>query len=1084
MSVNNNVVLGLDIGIGSIGWVLIEENQHDGSIQIVQRTLSSGEVLTAAGVRLVDVPEDPKTKELLSKHRRDVRRQRVTIQRRAKRMRDIRALLSKYIYHQANDIQHMYHDGTAQSGPWYLRRDALDRKLNDKELAIVLYHLAKHRGFQSNSKVDTSDKSSDSGKMLTAVSEIERNMQDNNKRTLGEYLAGSPDAPAPQQRNRSGMDGKPIYTYTPLRRLLKQEADAVFAAQAAFGNAKLTPEFCEHYKSAAFDQRPLQSRENLIGRCAFLENEKRAPKFSPSAERFSLAQRLCILRIVLPDGSIRPLTAEERSKGMGLLGKNAKVSYSALRKQLALPSAAYFENLGSTASRQGQEANPEARDVVRRTGACGTAHALFLKLLGKEAFADLKEKKTPNGHFLADQIGKIISDNDDLETIRAALRELALPEEVSTKLYAAVVEGKFNTFKGTMRLSLKAMYSITPELEACGDYSEACDRAGFDHTKTLATNWRDIRNPLVQHMLREVRRQVKSIERTFDIVPGSVHIELARDFGKSIEDRKAIEKGIEKNTTRNDTMRKELAELLKRTSGEISSDELTRYKLWKEQGGKCCYYMLLRNIEGVNDIYKPRRVSEGGIDIRDLCDGTNAVQIDHILPYSRTYDSSYHNLGLCLTAANQMKGNRSPYEWIGASNAQSWHEFTQWVESLRIKNIKRRNYLLQNLKEKQERFTERNLNDTRYITRVIQNWFAEEYYPQKISEVQRTRRVFARPGQLTAFLRKVWGLDRLKKDSSGARIGDRHHALDAFVVACCKENLLHKVTKAIQRKEEEYIRECIPLPMPNCNAVAGEMLTNIFPSRAEHGKINSALHEDTLRSIVIDRDNDGKERKMLYLRTPIHNLTIDNLSQIKDAHRCHDVINALKNWLNLPDERKVKDVPRSSVTGFPIKKVKLCVKEFKSGIEVRRGATSAQADNGKIVRTDVFTKDGKYYLVPVYAWQIMRGLVPNKAIVAHKDEDEWIVIDESFHFHFSMYPNTYIVADNGKEVREGYFAGTDRSTGAITLAIAHDRKEKPHRVGTKKLVNFDKYRIDRLGQRHKVKREKRPAVQSASRMPT
>ncbi|MDR1686851.1 MAG: type II CRISPR RNA-guided endonuclease Cas9, partial [Desulfovibrio sp.] len=925
MFINNDVILGLDIGIGSIGWVLMEK-QQDGVKQIVQRTLSSGEVLTAAGVRLIDVPEDPKTKELQSKHRRDVRRQRVTIQRRSKRMRDVMALLSAHIYGQANDIQHMFHDGTAQSGPWNLRREALYRILNDKELSIVLYHLAKHRGFQSNSKADKGDNSSDSGKMLTAVNEIERRMQESNAPTLGIFMAGPRDTPAHQQRNRCGMDGKPVYTYTPLRRLLKQEADVIFAAQTAFGNTKLTPEFCEQYKAAAFDQRPLQSRESLIGRCAFLENEKRAPKFSPTAERFCLAQRLGILRIVSPDGSTRPLTGEERGKGMGLLGKNAKISYSALRRQIGLPEDVYFENLGRKAIRGDRNTNHETHDVVRRTGACGTAHALFHKLLRKEDFADLMTKKATNGHLLADQISKIISDNDDLEIIRTALRELVLPDNILTIIYDAVVEGKFSAFKGTLRLSLKAMYSILPELEACGDYKEACDRAGFDHTKTLAADWRDIRNPLIQHMLREVRRQVESIERTFGIVPGYVHIELARDFGKSIEERNNIESGIAKNTARNAKLREELAAYFGRTSENIKADELQRYKLWKEQGGKCCYYTLLRNTKE-GSAYKAGRVQEGGIDVMDLRYDTNAVQVDHILPYSRTYDSSYHNLGLCLTTVNQRKENRSPYEWIGSTHPQSWHEFTQWVESLSLKNIKKRNYLLRDLREKQDRFIERNLNDTRYITRVIYNWFVEEYYPQRTSDVEKKRRVFARPGPLTAFLRKAWGLEQLKKDTSGVRIGDKHHALDAFVVACCTESLLQKVTKAVQRKEEEYLRERLPLPMLGCDAeaketlssiflkngtkpcskvlaVAKEMLSSIFPSRAERGKINGALHEDTLRSIVVEKDKHGKERKMLYLRTPIHKLKINQLSEIKDAHRCPDVIEALRSWLSLPAERR------------------------------------------------------------------------------------------------------------------------------------------------------------------------------------
>ena len=55
-----------------------------------------------------------------------------------------------------------------------------------------------------------------------------------------------------------------------------------------------------------------------------------------------------------------------------------------------------------------------------------------------------------------------------------------------------------------------------------------------------------------------------------------------------------------------------------------------------------------------------------------------------------------------------------------------------------------------------------------------------------------------------------------------------------------------------------------------------------------------------------------------------------------------------------------------------------------------------------MARVDVFTKDGKYFLVPIYTWQVAKGILPNKAIVALKDENEWIEIDNNYIFLFSL----------------------------------------------------------------------------------
>ena len=124
------------------------------------------------------------------------------------------------------------------------------------------------------------------------------------------------------------------------------------------------------------------------------------------------------------------------------------------------------------------------------------------------------------------------------------------------------------------------------------------------------------------------------------------------------------------------------------------------------------------------------------------------------------------------------------------------------------------------------------------------------------------------------------------------------------------------------------------------------------------------------------------------------------------------------------------------------------------------------AKNDTMLRVDVFTKAGKFHLVPVYVHHRVTGL-PNRAIVAFKDEEEWTLINESFDWCFSLYPNDLVQVKLKGECYQGYYAGSDRATGAIGL-WAHDRsanvgKDGLMRIGVTTACSIEKLHVDVLG---------------------
>ena len=150
-------------------------------------------------------------------------------------------------------------------------------------------------------------------------------------------------------------------------------------------------------------------------------------------------------------------------------------------------------------------------------------------------------------------------------------------------------------------------------------------------------------------------------------------------------------------------------------------------------------------------------------------------------------DDSQSNKVLVLTKENQDKGNRIPYEYFESKQIDiSWYEFEQWVKSCKNLNQKKKRNLLRNSlsKDAKKDFLERNLNDTRYACRFMKNYIDRFLC---LSENSDKSGCVVVAGQLTANLRNCWGLNKVREEN------DRHHALDATVIACCTRKIVQKV---------------------------------------------------------------------------------------------------------------------------------------------------------------------------------------------------------------------------------------------------------------------------------------------------
>lgn len=1032
-------ILGLDLGIASCGWGVIETGEPGGKI-------------IGTGVRCFDAPLVDKTDEPKSAQRRAARGQRRVTRRRRQRMNAVRKLLhqngllpdaSSAALHEA--LRRVSPKGLHPPvSPWMLRAAAHERKLTNDELAIALGHIARHRGFRSNSKSEGNANTADeTSKMKKAMETTREGLA--KYRSFGEMLALD-ERFVSRKRNRDSD-----YSHTAKRSDLEDEVRAIFTAQQRLENAAATDDLKRSFCDEAFFQRPLQDSEKLVGKCLFESDQMRTARRAPSFELFRLLSRLVHLRITV--GRVeRSLTADEITLAVNGFGETTKaITFASLRKTLDLDPNARFA--GVPKDKEGK------LDVAARTGGAAYGTKTLRDVLGDAPWRSLT--KTPEK---LDRIAEVLSFREDFDSIREGLDEIGLESVVVERLLDEAAKGVFKDFAKAAHISALACRNIIPGLRTGMVYSDACAQVGYDHAARAAISLDQINSPVTRKAFGEAIKQIRAVAREhgpFDLI----HIELAREVGKSAEERREIHDGIEKRTAEKENRRQEAAEHLGRPP---SDDELLRYELAKEQNFKCIY-------------------SGEAIDPKGVAANDTRYQVDHILPWSRFGDDSYINKTLCTTEANQNKRGRTPAEWFETDKTEkNWIEYAARVEGLKeVKGRKKRNYTLRNAADVEEKFKARNLTDTQWVTRLL----ADEL-TRMFPSSEGKRRVFTRPGAITSKLRRAWGLEGHKKVNGERVSDDRHHAVDALVLAATTESLLNKMTKEVQLREMQGRQDDIfhvQQPWPGFRidverAVYGQGGSGgVFVTRAERRRARGKAHDATVKQI---REVNGE--KIVYERKAIEKLSEKDLNlipvpapygKIGDPKKLRDnMVESLRAWIAAGKPKGDDKLPRSA-KGDVIRKVRIATKD-KVNIELRGGSV----DRGDMARVDVFRKMNKkgkweFYVVPIYPHQIATmETPPNKAVIAYKPDDAWTPIDSSFEFLWSLSAMSYVeMTKSNGEFIEGYFRGFHRGTGAANVS-AHwtlDKNGADDGIGVKTLSNFQKFTIDRLGRKFKVSREVR-----------
>ncbi len=1120
--------IGLDIGIASVGWAVLENNSKDEPVHIVD-----------LGVRIFDTPEVPKTGASLATPRREARTSRRRLRRRKHRLERIKWLLEREGIIDIEAFMKRYESANLPD-VYELRYKALEEKLDNDELAQILIHIAKHRGFCSTRKAELKDK--ETGAVLSATEENKKRMEEKSYRTVGEMIYKDEAFRTSCPWNKKGYVLTPRntageYKHTMLRDLLEEEVKIIFECQRKYGNEKATEELEKKYleimlSQRSFDMGPgnqpngkpspyaMDGFGNKVGLCSLEPRENgeiRGAKATYTAELFVVLQKINNLRLVERGGKARALSSEERRILVELVHQQKDVTYTKVRKKLNIEEIYRFKGLNYSSKGDSEE------DKIKETEKVKFISMPWYQEYKKRMKHVLETYPKEEQEELLDYVGTILTlyKNDDTRT-----RELK-KKNLSDEVIDSLLELNPSKFQ---HVSLKAMKKILPYLKEGLVYSDACEKAGYNHKgnvtgkkskllkgKEIVDIINDINNPVVKRSVSQTVKVINAIIQTYGS-PQAINIELAREMSKSYADRKKIETQIKERREENE---KAIESIQEYNVLSPKGQDIIKWRLWKEQG-ECCMY------------------SGEHISINELFTGD--YDIDHILPYSATYDDSYRNKVLVRADENRQKGNRTPYEYFG-NNEEKWNAFEVRVNSIRDYK-KQQKLLKQHLTDEDiKQFKARNLNDTRYISRVILNMINENLELAPLNSNERKKQVLAVNGAITGTMRKRWGLPEKN------RATDTHHAMDAVVIACCTDGMIQKITKAYQTREKFVIHDDKAVNVETgeillregkskeeWNEETGKWLAKpwtyfdkeleirmgenpknfldahmdmqvklnypdwiyekirpIFVSRMPNRKVSGAIHEDTIRS-----PRHYKDEGIVLTKTALTSLKLDKNNEIADYYNKESdllLYNALKKQLLLygGDAKKAFAEPfykpkSDGTLGHVVKKVKLYNK-MSLGVYVNDKKGIASNANGSMVRVDVFCEGGKYYFVPIYMSNVVEKRLPNRASVPNKSYNEWKEVKDE-DFIFSLYPrdliwfeskqakNATCVDGTKRAVKSGfvYYVKAGISTASFTVK-AHDSSYEFPSFGIQNLQELKKYQVDVLGNKWEVKNERRMGFQ-------
>ena len=752
------LIIGLDIGISSVGWAVVDSNNY----KVIE-----------SGANIFDEASASQNEE-----RRSARQLRRLHRRKKTRISDFQKMWKNYNLKipKGNCNEQLL-----------LRNRGIKEELSQDEIFFVLKNMLVHRGitYLDDAADDTAAASgsayaksleinrSELDKKLPCEIQLERLENYGKYRGITEYKDGD------ETVMLNNVFTKSAY---------KKEAECFLDTQKKYKDF-ISPKFIEDYlkifdRKREYYEGPGNEKsrtdygkytteidsngkyiteenifEKLIGKCSVYPEESRAAGASYTAQEFNLLNDLNNLTI-----NGRKLDEEEKIKLVEDIKKAKSVS---MRKMISKVMGEEIEDFS------GARIDKNNKEIYHSMEA-------YRKL--RDLFSEFDVNIEDISREDLDEMARILTLNTEKEAIIKEVNELAIfNSEKSDEIIEAIytLRKKNGTlFNKWQSLSLKIMNELIPEMYAqpkeqmtllteMGFFKS--DTEKYKNLSQIPENEivEKMYNPVVRRSVRICIQIVNALIKKYKDIDKIV-VEMPRD--RNDDERKKRIKEFQKNReTELDNILNKISEEygINKTVNEIIKQKKLplKLKLWNEQNGICLY-------------------SGKPIPLDDLIKNPNGYEVDHIIPLSISYDDSRNNKVLVLNDENQKKGVQTPYMYLSKVNREANFDkmkatVLDLYEKKKISKKKKDNFLFMDDITKidvQKGFISRNLNDTRYASKVVLNTL-QDFFKSK----DKKTKVDVIRGAFTAQMRNKLELPKDREED-----GFAHHAVDAMLICYSK----------------------------------------------------------------------------------------------------------------------------------------------------------------------------------------------------------------------------------------------------------------------------------------------------------
>ncbi|GHT04348.1 hypothetical protein AGMMS5026_10420 [Endomicrobiia bacterium] len=732
--------------------------------------------------------------------------------------------------------------------PYILRYKALEEKLSLFQLGYVLYHIADHRGTDSvRSFLECDDDKIKENTLTAKIAKETKKVIDAKKyRTFGEYLYKEKIEKFQQNIRKKVSNRKTPANknkeFAVTRDVIIKETEKILASQKQYYTYILTDEYIKEIKDAISYQ-----TEKLIpesGYCPYFKDEKRLPRSHKLNEYRRMYEALNNAKYFAPvldenTGEILSYQEKEFSREEKkilfdeVLLKGMELTESGAKKLLHhLPDGCEVQLQGRDKTTQkikgyalvALEASPFWLRLSQQQ------QDEFLYDWNSLPLEKLKPKLTNDYSLTESEVDETFQEiklPSNYASVGKKAMEILLTYikdgcSYTEALEKAVSEGKLKVDKQTMIYDSLPYYGKILKESTQKPIGKAFSKQQFAgrNYKEPDTNKNErefgkIANSVVHQTLNELRKLINEIITVFGKKPLEIGLETTRELKKSKKNREYLSKQQNKNEcAKNEIYKKYIEPHLSQIKSrqENPSKYISKFELLEEQNFICPF---------CSEKITPDDIINSKVDV------------EHIFPIEESEDNTKNNLVIAHNECNADKGKKSPFDAFGDKTSGKY----RW--NCILHNAKK------NLPHKVWRFYQGSLEkflenkpmsrrfgtDNSYISKIAARYLACLFNDPYHSEI------FCIKSSLIAQLRIAWDLNSIMvplvknilsekeleefkiSKNKKIRIDNRHHALDAIVIAYANRgyhnflNRIHAKEYKINYREKSWLSKILLPPL-------------------------------------------------------------------------------------------------------------------------------------------------------------------------------------------------------------------------------------------------------------------------------